>query len=292
MKLELHADDIGASPSVTVAILDCYDRGLIGRVSVLVTGAGYAAAVAPCLERPGLVLALHLDLEEGRPLAPAKDIPLLVDSQGHFRRSFAGLWLASLGPDRKALRRQIRTELRAQIDRFQSDFGRDRPLQLDGHRHVHLLPIVFDALLDIAADIPVDRVRITREPAFLAPDDRLFPFGPNLAKHLLLRRLSARCAPELSKRGIDFPDAFLGLLYAGRMSPGAVAAGLERLPSARVVECLFHPGQAHRDEAALWSHCPDFGHYYLSAERGREAASLSAPELRRLVTRLDGQCSR
>ena len=152
----VHADDCGLSPGITDGIVRCHDQGWLQRTSVVANGAGWEHAVAALKRRPALSVAVHLNLFEGTPLSPLSDVDLLVDAHGRFDRSFVGLWVAELTGGRAArLRRQIRLELRRQIERFRQAFEDRGPLTVDSHVHYHLLPPVFDELLALCDEYPV-----------------------------------------------------------------------------------------------------------------------------------------
>lgn len=282
MDLHVHADDLGASPGVNRSILRCHDEGHLTGVSVLATGPAFEEAIAELHRRPRLRSALHLDLAEGRPVAPARDVPLLVGPDGRFSHSFLSLWRAGAAAGTKdALASQLRIEIGAQLGRWRAATGEHRPVAVDGHRHYHLLPCVMEALLSLADEHRVERIRLVREPLSVAVSAVPAPAG--LAKRALLNALSRRHAGALRRRGIGSSEHFVGALHSGRMSAAVVAVAL-RILSRRhgdgaSVELLFHPGRARREEAALWTGVPAFAAFYLSPARDREAECLRSAEL-------------
>jgi predicted glycoside hydrolase/deacetylase ChbG (UPF0249 family) len=284
-----HADDCGLSAGMTDTILDCYDHGWLRRTSVVVNGAGWAHAVGALRRRPGLAVALHLNLFEGAPLSPPAEVDLLIDRSGHFHRSFAWLWAhGALGRRAIRLRSQIRLELRRQVERFQQAFGDRGPLSIDGHVHYQVLPAVSDALLELRAEYPIASVRLPREPLYW-PLTRGAPRPPllNLVKNLVLRPLCRRLVPALQRCSIVTPAAFIGVLGTGAMTLAHLRAALEHLRRAGTtgtVEVLFHPGRASRDEAFLWRNRPELQALYLSADRDREADLLRSAALGELLS--------
>jgi hypothetical protein len=296
MKLVAHADDLGASKGVTEAILRCVDEGPITSASVLVNGPAFGDAVAAWRRRPGLRLALHLNLVEGSPLSPARDVDLLVDGAGRFRHDFVSLWRAhALSPPRVRARLagQVRAELALQIDRLREATGGAGPIALDGHRHVHLVPFVFREVL-AACDLgTVGRVRVVREPLYLAMDGGGAPLAPNLASHAVLDALSARARRRLAARGVAHPDWFVGVLYSGQMSSRVVEAGLRRIREREArddaeVEVLFHPGGAAPGEGGLWAHNRAHHAFYVSALRACESEEVRSAAMRACLARFGG----
>jgi predicted glycoside hydrolase/deacetylase ChbG (UPF0249 family) len=287
--LIVHADDCGLSAGTTDAILKCYDRGWLRRTSVVVNGAGWEYAVAALKQRPRLAVNLHLNLFEGAPLSSPADVDLLVDRHGRFCRRFTDLWLRGLtGMGAPRLREQMRQEIRRQVERFLDVFADRGPVGVDGHVHYHMLPLVFDELMDLSSEYAVDAIRLPREP-FYWPLTRGAPRPPlvNVAKNVTLRLLSRRAAPALEARSMKTTDAFIGVLATGGMTLSHVRSALDCLQrgGARgTVEILFHPGRARPDEALLWSDRPELAAFYLSSSRDREAELLCSQALGDVLT--------
>jgi chitin disaccharide deacetylase len=285
----VHADDCGLSDGITDTIVACHDHGLLHRASVVVNGAGWARAVALLRQRPSLGVALHLNLFEGRPLSDAREVPLLVDAAGRFRRSFVDLWLAELRVDTASspLAQQIRLELRRQIECFHAAFGDRGPLAVDSHVHYHVIPIVLAQLLALSAEYPIGTIRLPRERGYW-PGTAGAPRPPliNVAKAVVLRALCRRAAPLLDTARVETTDAFVGVLGTGCMTLAHVRAALERLRrdgGAGRVEILFHPGRARADEAPLWADRPELRTLYLSPNRDAEAEVLRSAAFRELL---------
>lgn len=277
MTLHLHADDLGLSHGINSGILTAIDHGFVTSVSVMVNGYATDEAVAAIAARPRLRVSLHLNLLEGYPVAPREDVPLLLGADGKLAASFAGLaveWSVGGRAKRLSLAEQLRHELGAQIDTARRLFGdRLSPLRVDGHTHIHALPCVTDALLDV---LPADDRVVVRVPAerFHRPVGGglagLTPSG--LAKHALLRHLSRRLTRRLAARGHATGGAFVGVLNTGRMTPEAVAAGVaaQGVASSQNGEVLVHPGGAGAGEALFWDGRPELWRYYRSPWRARE----------------------
>ena len=283
----LHADDCGLSAGITDAIVKCHDHGWLRRTSVIVTGPGWHYAVAALKQRPRLGVVLHLNLFEGRPVSPPSEVDLLVDARGQFYRGFAALWSHGVaGRGRSRLRRQLRLELRRQIERFQEDLANDGPLAVDGHVHYHMIPVVFSELLALCAEYPIRMIRLPREPVYW-PWTRLpRPPAVNLVKNVLLRALCRRAVPALRERSVETTAAFVGVLATGGMTLEHVRTALDylrRTGASGTVEILFHPGRARPEEAWLWKERPDLQAFYTSPNRDREAELLRSEALRELL---------
>lgn len=252
--MEYHADDYGLFPEQSKRILRCYEKGKLNGVSVMPN----SDDLEVCMEllRPyqkEIAVTIHLNLIEGRSLCDPREVPLLTDSGGIFRASFGGLLLHSFLPDRDAYRDQIKKEIRAQISAVSSFLEAGVPLRIDGHAHYHMLPVVFDALMDVIREdrLQISYIRIPKEypSLYLRHWKQLQDFSPiNLVKVLILNILANR---NLRKYG-DYLNSleqrlFLGVFLSGRMYRENVAQILpqaHRLARERnwKMEILAHPG--------------------------------------------------
>jgi predicted glycoside hydrolase/deacetylase ChbG (UPF0249 family) len=220
-----------------------------------------------------------VNLFEGRPVSAPNEVDLLVDRHGRFRRGFTDLWAAgTAGIAAARLKGQIRLEVGRQIALFLEAFGDRGAFAINGHVHYHVLPPVFDQLMDLCAEHPLKAMRLPCEPLYW-PFTKGAPRPPlvNVAKNLVLRTLSRRAKPALSARSVTTTDAFVGVLGTGEMTLEHVRAALDHLGRAGVngtVEILFHPGRCQPSEAEIWSDRPELAAFYSSANRDREAALL------------------
>ena len=276
--LLFHADDLGLDPAVNAAIVRLHDAGALHSASVLVTAPAVQEAVALSGSRPQLQLALHLCLSEGLPAAAPAAIPDLLDSQGRLALGVGRLLLSGLlpvgAPRRRRLEEQLGRELRAQVERFQQLFP-DRPLLLDGHQHLHLLPLVWLQLLQLPPPLRPLWIRTLREPwpwRGISPSTwwhSCQALGP--LKWLLLRLLNRGRAAELARLGIATNPGFSGVLFTGLMDGAVMAAAERRLSGGGLV--LAHPSEPWPAGAELPAY-PLSSRFYRSSWRQREADAL------------------
>lgn len=287
--LQLHADDLGLCSAVNRAVFDLADRGLLQGTSVMLNGAALPEAMAGLAQRPQLNLVLHLVLTEGPPLADPATIPDLLDQRGELQLGIARLLLLSFWPRRldwPALRRQRRQlvlEIEAQLHRFAALWPQ-RPLQLDGHQHVHLMPVVWRQLLASSAGQPIRWIRTVREP--LPAGLPFKEWGAVLIsagwlKWLLLVGLSHWQAPSLGPRGIATNRWFAGVLCTGRMGTAALQASLRSLRAHQLETpqqpalVLLHPALPLSREESL-NFFAKSRELYSSSWRQREIQSLES----------------
>lgn len=230
-------DDFGISRNVNRAILEAHQRGILTSASLMVTGEAFDDAVALARRHPGLAVGLHLVLVSGRSVLPPERIPHLVDRQGWFSsQPFVAGLRCQLHP---AARRELRLEIRAQLEKFRQT---GLPLShVDGHRHLHLPPAVLRILIELAGEFGIRAIRLPSEDLSTAlRADRTGWVRKTLLSWTfsLLRRGYAQRL--LESAGMDFSDRVYGLLQDGRMTEEYLLALIPALPAGRV-EIYSHP---------------------------------------------------
>lgn len=254
------ADDVGSTPTATRHVLDLWVDGSLDGLSLFGNGDALDDVGARLRARPDLPaqLAVHLNLSEGPPVAPAAEVPLLVDGAGRLRHSFGSLLLAWLRADavgRAALVGQVEREWRAQVERVARACAPRRLDGVDGHIHVHALPFLFPVAARLAAEHGIRAIRVPREPLHLAsPSDLLRPwFAKNLLKNAVLRGASL-LARRVAQRERLERAGFIGILYSGHMTVGrleaGVAAALRDGPGEVLV--VVHVGRPSDAERERW----------------------------------------
>lgn len=138
----LCADDYGLAPGIGRAIRDLIAAGRLNATGCM-TGSPHwpdeAARLKPLEGKAEF--GVHLTLTDHRPLgampdlAPAGTLPSIG---AMVKRSLA----------RRLDRDEIAAELERQVDAFEAAMGR-LPDFLDGHHHVHQLPVIRDVVLDL-----------------------------------------------------------------------------------------------------------------------------------------------
>ena len=240
------ADDLGASPGVNRAIAQAYSEGGLTHSSIMVNAPYFRQAMEEVVRpRPHLNIGLHLNLTTGTPSAGLAAVPSLVGPDGCFRHGFFSLWKATTGRDRKDLIEQIGEEISAQI--LQAQAQGLRLTHLDGHRHVHLIPLVYEAVKELAARHGIPRVRIINESlAHTLQTTRAAAclFHPNLLKYFLLKRLCRVQQPG----GEAY---FFSILFSCRLTPRLVARA-QPPPGWKTMEVMVHPGDPEIDRVLSW----------------------------------------
>ena len=283
------ADDYGISDEYNRRIEECVDKGSLNKVSILPNGRidGFVEKFSG----KDVLLTLHLNLVEGRPLSPLEDISLLVDENGCFKYSFIGLFIMSFSHKRKELEKQLYREIQAQL-RFWMEKTGDKCLSVDCHQHAYEIPLVFKTLMKVIRDekFDVKYLRIPAEPI------RAYLFTPSLytsyslagfVKQWLLKVLAF--VNRGAFKGMTFSSAyFMGVMLSGKLNQRGVQKLLKPYmhfsqKNKRDIEVAFHPGYAGEDHELLAGSRKDFRKFYDSPWRNVEYETLMSDEFYKIT---------
>lgn len=282
-----HSDDYGISIDSSRHILSCCDEGVLGSVAILPNSPALSSCcqlLMPYIRQGRLAISVHLNLVEGKSLCPPEEVPLLTDQEGYFRHSFGILFLLTLSPKRHRLKEEIRRELTRQIQQIQAIFP-DVPLALDSHQHFHMIPLVFDTVLEIIQELSlsVRYVRVSSEPLlpFLLTPSVWRQIRPiNIVKNLLLNVFSWWDIPRLHRQGLS-TNLFWGLIFSGDMNLSVIEKLLPKFQSAATrrglpLEILSHPCPITNIDECLDRHKKGFVSFYFSHGRYEEERMLKS----------------
>lgn len=151
------ADDLGVSPGIDDGIAAAAAAGNVHEASLCVTGASVAGGIRLANEQ-GIGIGLHLSLTLGQALSGP--IRGLTDRAGRFR-SLPRVLVActARAVDRDAIEREIDAQLRRLVELGVT------PTHLNGHHHVHVLPVVRDVVFAAARRSGVRWTRLPDEVA-------------------------------------------------------------------------------------------------------------------------------
>lgn len=238
----LTADDFALSEGVSAGIEALARARRISAAGAMVTMPRWPEH-APRLAalRGDIAIGLHLNLTLGAPLgampslAPDGRLPAIAT-------------LVSRALARRLDRAEIAAEITRQFGQFAAATGYP-PDFIDGHQHVHALPVVRDALIDALATGPAAVRPLVRNPADTAR--RISSRGLYPAKSLMLAGLARGFGRLLARHGWPTNDSFSGVSAFERASPyAAELARALRAPGRRhLVMC--HPGIPDAELAAL-----------------------------------------
>jgi len=215
-----NADDFGFTRDVNEGIVHANREGILTATTLMATGTEFEHAAALARETPELDVGVHL---------------VLVDSAG-FPSSLTQFVL-SVGHMRvyDELARQVEKVVKAGI----------QPTHLDTHKHTHLMPPVFAAIVRITKEFGIPWVRRR--------------FGP---------------VRWLGSRGCRTTDHFAGFLMTGRFGKAQLARLIRRLPEGST-EFMCHPGFCTDELRATRTR--------LKESRRRELDALTSVEVRAAI---------
>jgi len=234
----INGDDFGFSAGVNAATIEAYKNGILTSTSLMVTAAAFDQAVQLARENPGLAVGLHLVVVCGKSALPPARVPHLVDDHGRFPH---GPVLTGLRYQfSRAARRELREEIRAQLEKFAQT---GLPLShVDGHLHMHMHPVVFDILVEMSRYFPIRHIRAPKEETSIS----LRIDGSNrIAKMVtgwIFGKLHHSGAAKLKRAGIDFSDRVYGLMASGGMTESYVLKLIPQMTGRRV-EIYLHPAK-------------------------------------------------
>ncbi len=237
----INADDFGLSPGVNRGIVSGFRDGILTSTTMLVNLKHFEDAVNLARDNPDLPVGIHLSLLWGQPVSEPVNVPTLVERDGCFPRSLSTLaaryFLGRLS------REQVRLELRNQVRRF-LDAGLT-PTHLDTHKHVHCLPGILEALIEVAAEFGIERVRLPLEDKLdIGPPSGgrgPRPSWTSSAKRRLIRFLCRGSRARLRQAGIRTADHFVGIGYQACLNSDVLHLILSHLRGG-VTEIMCHPG--------------------------------------------------
>jgi hopanoid biosynthesis associated protein HpnK len=242
--LIVNADDLGWTQGVNRGIAEAHRNGIVTSTSLLANGCAFEEGVQTARELPRLGVGVHLNLSDGKPVAPAEHVKSLVNEDGDF----------SCGPEALLFRltansldaKEVEIEWNAQIEKVRA--AGIRPSHLDGHKHVQMLPGLFGVALRLAKKHGIEAVRVSHEASSL----RAALTGGSESASVMFKqgvqarglKLLARDAREMAERaGVATADYFCGIAQTGVLTKKGVQQLLASLPDG-TTELMCHPGYA------------------------------------------------
>lgn len=280
MKILLHADDYGNSHAISDNIIDCMNGALTG-ISIIPNGYAFDYAMEKFSEfHSDKTIRVHLNLIEGSACNKKSNIALLINEKGYFRQSFMSILLLYYfnRPKRDEIEKQIELEITAQIKKVMGYLPPGSNLQIDSHQHLHMIPFIFEIIINLKKKFPITYIRIPKEKFFLLLERNSIGnyFGANIIKHILLNYLSKKAIPMLKHNGISYPDYFIGVLFTRNVTSQSIQKALKKIRMNKnfsddaTIEVLLHPGGASENEEELWKNYPDLKKFYRSPSRKYE----------------------
>ena len=262
-RIDIHADDFGYTFNTSKDIIECMKAGCLDSISIICNTSGFDRSAELLYdsipELPFLpLMSVHLNFPEGKSESNA------------FPMSWSGLFLSSYGFKREQLKKELKKEIRAQIEKTQEMIERcweiadrnnirrtQQALRLDTHVHTHLIPVVWDSLIETVKEekYEIEYIRNPKEPIgpFLKAANLWPSYSPvNIIKNRILMLYSAKADRFCDEHKID-KMYMCGLMMSGHMDYDRVKTVFPALyekaeKDGRKLELLFHPGLAYENE--------------------------------------------
>lgn len=169
-RLVINADDFGLSTGVNRGIFAAHAAGTVTSTSLLANLPAFDDAVRAAKAAPTLGIGLHFNLTAGSPVLPGDHVTSLVNPATGAFHGLPGLAARALAG--RVNPAEVARECDAQLARL-----RDHGLtvtHLDSHRHVHVLPGIWDAVVGTAQRAGIRTVRLPFDAAATAAHPRAF----------------------------------------------------------------------------------------------------------------------
>jgi len=288
-KLIVNADDLGLTAGVNRAILETHLGGVVSSATLMASGGVFEDAVTAARSAPNLSVGCHVVLVDGAPVSP----PDTVDTLLAIRSAEPDKFYSSLSAfaARATLggfdRDQLVAEITAQIRKIQS--AGLQVTHLDTHKHAHVFPEIFAALLRAARICGVRAIRNPFVPV-KAIHARQYKGRPDLWKRYgqvrMLHTFSRQFRQQTKRAGVFTPDGVVGVIETGSLESSGKSSGessgyssllcqtLASLPEG-TWELVCHPGYNDADLRAV--------HTRLLDSREEERRLLTSAELRQFL---------
>lgn len=291
-KIWFHADDFGVTVEQAKRILECHQNGVLNSISIMPNTPALRESLAllEAVDPEGINIrrVLHLNFVEGKPLAGADNVPLLVDETGYFDKSFIQFFKWNYnkkGAARQQLVRQLKLEITAQL-RAVTVENNYKITAIDSHQHYHMIPIIFDSLMEVLSEQEFEPLRIRQ---IRIPVDPITPLWHDISmlrgvpklnwvKWCILKIYANRNKKILQSRNIKTP-VFFGIFYTCEMKKEVVEALLPAYKSYAFrkkedLELMFHPGNLTASYELLDERSKELAAFYMSDNRFYEAECL------------------
>lgn len=243
--LKIVADDLGLYSSVDDGIILGLRDGSINEASLMANGETFSDVVLRLSAFDGRI-GIHFVLVEEKSLSTGTRLPK------NYVEFIARYFLGFINDD------WIEKELEAQVGRIE-DAG-IRPIFLNSHQHLHLLPRIANVVIKVAKKHGIGYVRIVDE---LGGHGKWF----RRLQLRLLEVLSVRARDKIIRSGLQCNDLFIGFSAAGNLEEQDVRYAKElaaKYPH-KIIELGCHPGL---EDEVLRNKYKHWGNYNWQRELG------------------------
>lgn len=262
--VDIHADDYGYSINTSKDMLELMKRGFLNSISIICNMPAYEESMEMLYkEIPNLpylpLMSVHINLVEGDSISNG----ILQDY------SWGKLYVQSYLFNKNTYE-YLKKEIRSQVLKVDKAVKKcieianqnsvsviQNKIRLDSHVHTHLIPIVWEALVEVIEEekLEVEFIRNPKEP--IAPFFKQKALVPkynvvNMVKNRILMFYSGKVDKYCKEHGMNQMYMW-GLIMSGEMDIdriGKIYPDMKKYCESRSrnLEILFHPGLALKDE--------------------------------------------
>ena len=237
--LTINADDFGFTRDVNAGIIEAHRDGVLTSTTLMANGNAFEDAVKLAVETPSLDVGCHLVLVQGKSVSTRQALPEKLSQV---------VRMVATG------RLDAYAEFAAQIEKILN--AGIKPSHLDTHKHTHLLPKVFRAVVRLAREYSIPYVRL--------PVDTTLPMARTIRRYY----------DRMLDRNVMTTDHFIGFRLTGSFTAETFADALMSLPEGRT-EFMCHPGRLGNELAAARTR--------LKESRVKELEALTSPRIREII---------
>jgi predicted glycoside hydrolase/deacetylase ChbG (UPF0249 family) len=182
-------------------------------------------------------------LSDGAPLADPETVTSLLNDKGEFASGPESLFLKQVR--RGLVLNEVEIEWDAQIQKVR-DAGIE-PTHLDGHKHVHMLPGLFEIALGLAKRHSIGAIRVALEESSLRT---ALASGEKQHSGVVMKQgvqarglklLARDVRGQAERAGIATADYFCGIAQTGELTLEGLKKLVKSLPEG-TTELMCHPG--------------------------------------------------
>ncbi len=224
VQLIVNADDYGYFPCISRGIVDAAKTKTITATGILANHPRLSEQLDWLNTVPDLDLGVHLNLTFNQPLTNAMR-EKLARWQGCFPNAYSMSLMLVTG---KMPIKIVREEWCAQIEACQSR----KLVFLNSHEHIHMLPVLFPLVLELAEAYNIPHIRLTQA-EWLKP----------LSTAGLIRNTLMQAMQTINQQRVKTPTPlFLGLSHSGKLNYDVLTGLFSKLKAGKSYELMCHPG--------------------------------------------------
>ena len=228
----VNADDLGMTPGTNKAIFEGFDHGIVTHSSIMSNCDYFREAVDGLKVRKDLNIGIHFNLTYGKALNYNR---IYNDNHGVFNLGYMAILVKSIF--QKDFITEIKKEFELQILRVLN--SGITITHIDSHRHIHLIPKIYNIVVDLSVKYNIKRIRLINEnllDSFLMSRKYNFILNGGLVKFILLKTFSKI---NSKKANLYENFKFYSILYTGVIQKDI----FENLKSSGYnYEVMVHPG--------------------------------------------------